>query len=421
MQNVKFVHCSDLHLETPFKGLSRRDPEHAERQKKAAAESFARIVDLCISEEVDFLIISGDVYDSENRSVPTQINFAKQLRKLDSIPVYLVCGNHDPLSQWLPAAKLPGNVHQFSSKEIECVRFTRDGERIADIYGTSFETKLVKDNLAAKYELSADRAPVNIAVLHGTVGAPGSHQIYAQFSVADVEAKGFDYWALGHIHKRQNIRASHPAIVYPGNPQGRDFGETGAKGCVLVEIKPGSEPSIEFRATQTIRFEVVEINLTDADDMNRLGSLLDEAREYVAEYDPHCSYVYRIVLSGRTPLHTHFLSKPEEIDSLIEDLNSEGVHGDTFSVIDRIDVRTTPDLDLDAIRTTNDFSASVLNLADSYVEDRAKLEDLFERIDSEMVNKAVEKLMVPPSHERMLEILNQSTMELLTHLVEEVE
>ncbi|QQS40263.1 MAG: DNA repair exonuclease [Acidobacteriota bacterium] len=415
---VRFIHCSDLHLDTPFKGLSRIDPDLAAKQRKATSESFERIVGLCIEREVDFLIIAGDVYDSANRSVSTQIKFAKQLGRLNDIgmPVYLVCGNHDPLSEWLDAAKLPPNVHRFSSKEIERVTFEREGERVADIYGTSFEQKVVEENLAAKYELPADRAPVNIAVLHGTVGSPGSHAVYAQFSVDDVAAKGFDYWALGHIHKRHNVREAHPAIVYPGNPQGRDFGETGAKGCVLVEIEPGKSPSIEFIQTQTIRFEDVEIDITGGDDLNRLDSLIEDAAEQVDGHDSDCGYVYRITLRGRTSLH-HHLSDTEEIDGLVEQLNEGG----GTDIIDRIEIRTVPDLDLDAIRAGNDFPATVLRLADSYGTDEERLKGLFDAVDEDFKSAAAKRLMGDLPEDRMAGILNEAAMDLLTKLVEDAE
>lgn len=421
MQKVKFVHCSDLHLDTPFKGLTRRDPVHAERQKRATSASFSRIIDLCINEQVDFLVIAGDVYDSENRSVATQIGFAKQLKRLEAngIPVFMVCGNHDPLSEWIPAAKLPPNVHRFLSGGVQRWPFIKNGERAADIYGTSYDSKSVTENLAATYEIGVDPAPVNIAVLHGTVGSPGPHENYAPFRPDDVTGKGFDYWALGHIHHRHIIRHSDPAIVYPGNPQGRDFGETGAKGCMLVEIAPGDRPSIRFRATQTIRFEEVEIDLTGEDDLERLGSLPEEISSLVPDHDPGCSYVYRVRLTGRTPLHGH-LAREGEIESLIADLNDE-TSGERFSVIDRIELATSPDLDLDAIREANDFPASVLKLSDRCARDYAELYDLFEEVDAEFKSGAARRELTEITDERRKEILRQSTLMLLGHLAEDSE
>src|ERR1035437_311193 len=329
MTKVRFIHTSDLHLDTPFRGLLNRNPQHALKQKEATVQSFVRIIDLCIENQVDFLVSAGDVFDSENKSVASQRRFAVELQRLKNhrIKVFLVCGNHDPLSEWLTANTLPDNVHRFGSSRIERIPFERDGVGVADIYGTSFENKVVKENLSLKYEIGDHPLPISIAVLHGTIGAAGPHETYAPFKLNDIAGKGFDYWALGHIHRRQVISAAGPAVVYSGNTQGRDFGEMGQKGCYLVEISAGSNPELTFLPTQLIRFEEVEVDLSGEDDFGRLSSIGNELVESVTDHDESVDYVFRVVLKGRTSLHAH-LNRPGELQALLEDLNADQTGGD---------------------------------------------------------------------------------------------
>src|SRR5574341_98982 len=204
MIKIKFIHTADLHLDTPFKGLSSWNSDLASKLKNATFKSFKRIIDLCIQEKVDFLIISGDIFDSENKSLAAQIKFVSELKRLSEkgIPTYFICGNHDPLSSWLDELQLPENVFRFNSSDVENVTYQKDNRPIADIYGISFQNRIVNINLANNYQLKSNPSPISIAILHGTIGASGPHENYAPFKVEDVVNKGFDYWALGHIHKR---------------------------------------------------------------------------------------------------------------------------------------------------------------------------------------------------------------------------
>src|SRR6056297_2171810 len=208
MTKVKFVHTADLHLDTPFKGLSNWDNQLASKLKDATLKSFYNIIDLCIQEKVDFLIIAGDIFESEIKSLAAHLAFYNALKKLsdNNIATYIVCGNHDPLSSLADFKELPDNVFLFNSSKAGKETFYKDGKALADIYGISFENKIVKKNLAKTFQLEDGHSPFSIAVMHGTIGNPGPHENYAPFTKDDVINKGFDYWALGHIHKKEIIR-----------------------------------------------------------------------------------------------------------------------------------------------------------------------------------------------------------------------
>ena len=139
MTKIKFIHTADLHLDTPFKGLSNWNSELAGKLKNATFAAFRNIVDLCLREHVDFLLISGDTFDSENRSLAAQLKFVSELKRLsdNGVRVYFICGNHDPLNAWLEDLQMPENVFRFNAEEVENFTFPKNGRSIADIYGIS--------------------------------------------------------------------------------------------------------------------------------------------------------------------------------------------------------------------------------------------------------------------------------------------
>jgi DNA repair exonuclease SbcCD nuclease subunit len=361
MKKIKFIHTADLHIDTPFRTLSSINRDLAGRLKNATLRSFETIVDLCISEKVDFLLVSGDIFDGESKSLASQLQFVRGLQRLSDAGIrgYIICGNHDPLDSWMKNLSLPENTVRFGSSGVEFEVYEKDGRALAGIYGISYQTSREKRNLAGKFRIEDSSLPFSIAMLHGTVGNPGPHASYCPFRVEDVETKGFDYWALGHIHKKQIVRSSDPAIVYPGNPQGRDFGETGERGCFLVEMIEDGRPDIQFIPTRGIRFEKVEISLEGLSELNDLFGLLENAGTAIRDSDENSSYILRIVLKGRTALHT-YLNNPEEMENLREGLNSGQLGEDPFIWIDSISVETRPDIDLEKLREGNDFTSEIL-------------------------------------------------------------
>jgi len=418
MTKVKFIHTADLHLDTPFKGLSNWNGDLASKLKDATFKSFRNTVDLCLKENVDFLLISGDVFDDQNKSLAAQIKFVEELKRLsdNAIPVYFICGNHDPLSSWLATLQLPENVFRFGSAKVEKYSYSKGNAPTADIYGVSFQNKSVKENLTVKYKLTGKPAPVSIAVLHGTVGAAGPHENYAPFKVADVMDRQYDYWALGHIHKRQIIHESNPAIVYPGNPQGRDFGETGAKGCYLVEIKEGNTPQCEFIPTQVIRFEEVAINLTGEDRIDRLPDIIEEAKSAIDDYDENTSYILRITLKGRTALHAQ-LNKKGEIEQLLEHFNDGQLSQTNFTWIDRFDLKTQPDIDIEQVAKGTDFSAEILKAINENEDNSEKLQKLIEDIDMELTSPQAKRELNVLSESEQKEALEKAKWLLLDQLI----
>jgi exonuclease SbcD len=420
MPKVKFIHTADLHLDTPFKGLAGCNSELAAHLKDATFKSFQTIVDLCISEQVDFLLIAGDIFDSDQSSLAAQLKFIYEMHRLqgNDIAVYIVCGNHDPLSSWIDTFQLPENVHRFPSDKVEIKTHKKGDSDAAEIHGISFQNSIVTDNLTKKYKTAGKPAAISIALLHGTIGTRGSHENYAPFKLDDILHKDFDYWALGHIHKPQLVQEAHPAVVYPGNPQGRDFGETGARGCYLVSIESGHTPMMTFIPTQQIRFEEVTIDISNTDQLLSISEKINNHNLILEKEHFKSNLIMRITLTGRTDLHRQ-LTKAGEIDQLITLFNDGQLNRDYFTWIDQIVLKCRPDIDIDRLQKRSDFPAEILNKIDKIAFDRELLHKLIEQEEKDMLTPQIKKEISALSVSEEDTIIENAKWLLLEHLIKE--
>ncbi|MFO7923498.1 MAG: exonuclease SbcCD subunit D [Bacteroidales bacterium] len=384
MKQLKFVHTADLHLDTPFKGLSAWNPDLAGKLKDATYRSFSNIVDLCISERVDFLLIAGDIFDSENMSLAAQIRFIDELKRLSAsnIPAYFICGNHDNLASWDTSLTLPPGVHRFGSSGVEKMTYLHDNDTVADIYGISYQDSYIFEDLVPFYRRTGKSAPFSIAMLHGMADVVGRDEKYAPFSLKDLIDQPFDYWALGHVHKGRVLH-DHPPVVYPGNPQGRDFGETGEKGCYLVEMAAGAKPRLKFIPVQHVRFEELSIDLTGHDDISELVALIDRAREKLMSGGRNQGFVLRLLLTGRTGMHK-ILNRPGEADQLAEELNTGQPDQECFSFVDSLRIMTRPATDPAQITQGSDFAGELIKNIERYENDSELLDTLTGQLINEL-------------------------------------
>lgn len=282
MREISFIHAADLHLDSPLKGLEHNLPSDIiERAKESSFVSLHRIVDKAIEEKVDFVLFAGDIYDSEHRSIRAQIKFRKEMERLnkEGIEVFLIHGNHDFLTAKGNRIELPENVHVFGSK-VEAKAYQVHGETLAYIYGFSYHQRAVMENMTSYYKKEAG-ALYHIGMLHGSAEQNAEHDTYAPFQVSQLSELNFDYWALGHIHKRQEL-STEPPIIYSGNIQGRHKKELGEKGCYLVHISKEAT-QYEFYPTNDITWKAVNMSLAEVENatdfLRDCLNLLDKERE----------------------------------------------------------------------------------------------------------------------------------------------
>ncbi|GEP11915.1 metallophosphoesterase family protein [Methylobacterium gnaphalii] len=298
----RFVHAADIHLDSPLRSLALRNPDLAALIGDATRQALTAIVDLCLDERVDALLLAGDLYDGEQTSMKTARFLADQIRRLHEggIRVFVIRGNHDALSKITKELVFPETVTVFGGRA-ETIAIDRDGSHFpVAIHGLSFSQAQAPESLLAKYRSPVEGA-VNIGILHTSLSGALGHDPYAPCSPADLRATGFRYWALGHIHRR-SVTEGDCTIVMPGMPQGRDINEAGAKSVTLVTIGDDRAIRVEERAIGIAQFERVSVDVTGITEWREMigavGRALERARAAVASRH----LVARLRLTGATLL-----------------------------------------------------------------------------------------------------------------------
>ena len=372
---LRFVHAADLHLDSPFRGIRAVAPDNVARALYSATfDSYRNIVDLCISENVDALLVAGDIYDGADRSLRAQQVFIDGLRSLDSAGIRsFVChGNHDPLDGWEARLLYPDGCHRFGA-EFEAVPVFPDAPERGLVYGISYPTRDVYDNLVTRLG-QVDSASFTIGLLHANVGGNADHALYAPCSLDDLVQSGIDYWALGHVHTRQVMHERAPTVVYPGNPQGRHPNEPGARGVYLVEVHDTGSISLDFRATDTVRWELASVDIGTLETEQDLLNEIDDKMQSLLDGAEGRSIVVRMTLNGRGEL-TRFLRQPGAVDDLLGVVNDRWADRLPFAWCERIQDEAAVAIDRNALRSGEDFTAEVLRTADRVREDPATLND----------------------------------------------
>lgn len=303
---VKFLHTADIHLDSPLKGLEAHEDAPVQEIRRATRRALDHLIDTAVQESVAFVLIAGDLYDGDWKNFHTGIYFAACMGRLRKagIHVYIVSGNHDAASQMTRALPLPDNVTLFSCQKPQTV--VRDDLGML-IHGQSYANRAVSDNLAARFPLR-DANYVNIGLLHTALSGRPGHTDYAPCTQDDLKAKGYDYWALGHIHKRE-IVCRDPWIVFPGNIQGRHIKETGPKGATLVTVEDGRITAVEARELDVLRWAVCRVDLSECQTEDCVRDAVRQAYHEELERLEKKPLALRLVLTGRCPVHAQLLDR----------------------------------------------------------------------------------------------------------------
>jgi DNA repair exonuclease SbcCD nuclease subunit len=294
---VKLLHAADLHIDSPLRGLSAYEGSPAEELRTASRGALENLVDLARAESVDAVLLAGDIYDGDWLDYQTGLFFARQMSALRDadIPVYLISGNHDAQSSITRRLRLPENVHTLDTEGPETIH---DEKRGLAVHGQGFAQREVKDNLALAYP-----APLgglfNVGLLHTALTGREGHQEYAPCKVHELQAKGYDYWALGHVHTREVV-SQDPWIVFPGNIQGRHARETGPKGCTLVTVDDLRVTAAEHRDLDVARWEHLRVDVSSATDLDDAADLVGAALRGLPK---DRLQAVRISVTGRTSAH----------------------------------------------------------------------------------------------------------------------
>jgi DNA repair exonuclease SbcCD nuclease subunit len=282
----KFIHAADIHLDSPLLGLDRYEGAPVEAIRGATRRAFSNLVQLAIRERVDFVILAGDIYDGDWRDYNTGLFFVKEIRELEKagIEVAMIRGNHDAESCITSRLTLRDIAHEFPTERPDTIKLEK--LRVA-LHGQGYADKAETRNLAADYP-AAKSGYFNIGVLHTALNGREGHANYAPCSVEDLVVRGYDYWALGHAHKRESVPVTgRLRVEFPGNIQGRKITETGAKGCLLVTVDEGGRAQPEFRALDVFRWAELTVEAraatSKAEALDITAKAIEDARQEVED------------------------------------------------------------------------------------------------------------------------------------------
>lgn len=333
---MKFLHTADIHLDSHKARIAHRNQAVDALLSDCTRQAFRNVIDQAITADVAFVLIAGDLYDGDWRDYGTGLFFAAEMRRLGR-PCYIVQGNHDASSQITRTLQLPPNVHVFSADTASVVELT---EWAVAIHGQSFGTRAVAENLAEGYP-DPVQGRFNIGVLHSSVEGSNDHDPYAPCRLELLVNKGYDYWALGHVHTRATLH-EFPHVHFPGNPQGRHPREPGSRGATLVEVQDGRVLSMTYCATDVVRWANVTVDANGAESMAELSARMGLAMAIIRDQAEGRPVIARVTVSGTTPLHAMLSLDTDQLTA--EARNAAASLGWDFH-IERIRVDTQPPID----------------------------------------------------------------------------
>ncbi|MEK4520983.1 DNA repair exonuclease [Psychrobacillus sp. FSL W7-1457] len=385
MAAIRFLHVADLHLDSPFKGLSSIPKNRWQEIRESTFHAFENIIQYAVTAKPDFVLIAGDIYDGENRSLRAQHLFQRGMEALREvgIPVFICHGNHDHLSGSWVRFQLPENVQVFG-QDVETKTIAVQGNQV-HISGFSYKERHIREAMHSYYP-NASGQDYHIGMLHGSVEGDKEHDVYAPFRQSDLIGKGYDYWALGHIHKRQVLHMD-PAIVYPGNIQSRHRNERGKKGFYEVTLSK-DKTDLQFVPCSMFIYDQLEVSCKNIIHANELITLVEQGlKDYV-----------------------------EQNGNAIVELTLSDISEETFEMLDASSREEWLAIFQESLDKHNPFillKDLTINLPASQLNEALILSEIWEGWDSAEWKLAVKELYQHPKGSRYLPSIDE-------HFIEEV-
>lgn len=371
----KFLHAADLHIDSPLKGLDNYEGAPVDEIRGATRRALENLVNLAIEEKVAFVLFAGDIYDGDWPDFNTGLFFIKQMAILQSegIKVYMVAGNHDADNKMTKKLRMPENVYTFSSKKSKTVLID---ELESAIHGQSFATVSTSENLATGFPASKNNY-FNIGLLHTSVDGREGHADYSPCTLNHLINKGYDYWALGHIHKREVLN-EEPMIVFPGNTQGRHARETGRKGCTLITVKDGKIDAADHHSLDVLRWDRCEINVSGVENTEEILGLLKGALDKVVMENPECTLAVRIVVMGETKAHYEI---HRDTDNFVNECRAQVLSSFGEDIwVEKVKIETSPPAGTDSNLEGQDLIRGILKRIEDISSDDDELDKIIKQL-----------------------------------------
>ncbi len=381
---MKFIHTADIHLDSPLTGLSTYPDAPVEMLRTATRDAFSNLITEAIEQQVDFMVIAGDLYDGTWKDHNTGIYFSKEMGHLKKagIPVYLLFGNHDAESEMTKKLQLPDNVFCFDTRKPTTFRL--ENLKVA-IHGHSFKEKETTENLVTGYPKPV-QGMFNIGVLHTALEGNSAHANYAPCSLDELHAKGYDYWALGHVHDYQ-IWKSVSTVVFPGNLQGRHICETGPRGAVLVAADECGIQEINRIFVDVLRWNSLEVDVTQCKKLSEVVSTIGKALEiFVENSSSNIPSAVRITVTGKTSAHGDLFGLESQLRAEVLAL-AASIGGTERLWIEKVKVGTSEVDDGEAIKARADALSDLQDILLAAESDQDFIKNLRDELLG-LVNKA---------------------------------
>ena len=344
MPNHKILHAADIHLDSPLRNLTKYEDAPADQIRGASRRALENMVALAIEQEVDLVVIAGDLYDGDWPDQNTGLFFVSQASRLidAGIPIAVIRGNHDAFNKMTMNLRLPknpdGSEVMLSEKSVDSREFDF-GDLSVAVHGRSYRKQHERGDLVKDYP-SARSGMFNLGLLHTSLTGFEGHTAYAPCTPQQLADFGYDYWALGHIHQRAEHQVDGAApVVFSGNIQGRKINEPGAKGCVIVEVDSRGSTTRTFHPLDVVRFETCRIDVTQAvrvdDAIDQFESWLETSLEEVDDR----LLVPRVELTGATSLHRKLIQQHETIEASLRSVSINTGGGQVW--IEKLKLRTS--------------------------------------------------------------------------------
>ncbi len=414
---MKFIHTADIHLDSPLRGLAAYQDAPAARLRNVTRDAFSRLVDLAMEEDVDFMVIAGDLYDGNWKDANTGHFFCREMGRLNlaGIQVFLLFGNHDAESEMTKKLTLPDNVHTFESRRAST--FLLNTLKVA-LHGRSYREAATLDNLAASYPPPV-AGWLNIGVLHTALEGYASHARYAPCTLAELVTKGYDYWALGHVHEHA-ILHRNPWVAFPGNLQGRHIRETGERGALLVTAHDTGIQAVERLPVAGLRWERVVVDVSADGSLEEVARRVGRAFADLMAATPESLFLsVRVVLHGKTAAHGELFGLAAQLREEI--LGQAAGHGIDRLWVEKVCVETRPPHDASHLSARADAIADLQGFLAAAPADQDLLQALLEDLRP-LVDRAPRELFATlPELEairngQVADLVRAVTPDLLAHL-----
>ncbi len=359
MTERRILHAADIHLDSPLQKLDAYEDAPVQQIRDASRRALSNMVDLAIDQEVDLVAIAGDLYDGDWPDQNTGLFFVKQASRLvkAGIRVAVIRGNHDAanrMTSTLPLPKNPdGSEILFDEKKVDCRIFEDIG---VAVHGRSYRKRAETDDMVAAYP-----APLgglfNLGLLHTSLSGIEGHEPYAPCTATQLADKDYQYWALGHVHQRGEHQIDGAApVVFSGNVQGRHIRESGAKGCVIIDIDSRNRCDMSFHTLDVVRWETCHI---DASSLESEDELIDQFQAWLFEQlrvvDDRL-LVARIRLAGPTRHYANWMRRAAAMESSLRAVAID--HGGGQVWLETLRMKTTPPPRLENVSSTDDVAVA---------------------------------------------------------------